>query len=81
MQCALGLFKIVFVVKGCLHIPTPSPSQCLSKFNIVVMVMGILTGRIDWPILPVIHWHSVKPSIDTVLNFWRALRQRLSRNV
>ena len=33
--------------KVCLHVPTPfpSPSQCLSKFNILLMVTGSLTGR------------------------------------
>ena len=40
----------------CLHIPTrcASPSQSSSKFNIVPMVMGTLTGKMGCtPILPI----------------------------
>ena len=44
------------MVKVCLHVPTQSlsPSQCPSKFNIVPMVTGSLTGKMGVePILPV----------------------------
>ena len=39
-------------LKVCLHVPTPS--LCPSEFNIVLMMMGNLTGRMgSRPILPV----------------------------
>ena len=55
-------------LKVCLHVPTPSPppSQCMSKFNIVLMVTGSLTGRMgDTSILPV----KLPITISTMLNF------------
>ena len=57
-------------LKDCLHIPTlsPSPSQFPSKFNIMSMVMGSLTGRMDVsPILPV----KLLITISIMLNFDR----------
>ena len=55
-------------LKVCLHIPTqsPSPLECPSKFNIVPMVTGCLTGRMGLEaILPV----KLTVTIDTMLNF------------
>ena len=57
-------------IKVCLHVPTPSqsPSQCPSKFNIVLMVTGGLAGRMGLsPILPV----KLSVTIDMMLNFDR----------
>ena len=54
-------------VKVCLHVPTPFLSllQCPSKFNIVLMVTGSLTGQMgDRPILPV----KLPVTIDIMLN-------------
>ena len=53
-------------LKVCLHIPTPTPSPSPSKFNIVPMVTGSLTGRMGLEaILPV----KLPVTIDTMLNF------------
>ena len=59
-------------IKVCLHVPTPSqsPSQSLSKFNIVLMVTGGLAGRMDdRPILPVRLPVRLPVTIDMMLNF------------
>ena len=57
------VLRCLLCFRVCLHIPTPSPS----KFNIVSMVMGSLTGRMGLePILPVNHWHNVKLLTGTV---------------
>ena len=56
------------MLKVCLHILTqsPSPSECPSKFNIVPMVTGSLTGRMGLEaILPV----KLPVTIGTILNF------------
>ena len=54
-----NLYKVT--IKVCLHLPTPSPSQCPSKLNIMSMVTGSLTGRMGLePILPVNNRHNVK---------------------
>ena len=48
----------------CLHLRTLFPSP--SKFNIVLMVMGSLTGRMaSRPILPI----KIPITTDTILNF------------
>ena len=57
-----------FSVKGVLHVLTrfPSPSQCPSKFIVVPIVTGSLTGRKgDRPILPV----KLPVTIDIMINF------------
>ena len=61
-------FHVTVGIKACLHIlmPCPSPSQSSSKFNIVQIVTGSLTGRMgDRPILPV----KLPITIDTMLSF------------
>ena len=50
-------------VRVCLHVPTPcpSPSESPSKFIIMPIVMGTLTGRMaSTPILPINHLCNVK---------------------
>ena len=56
-------------LRVCLHIPTPSPSpsQCLSKFNIVSMVDG-QNGSVTHSASQTArhHWHNVKLLMGTV---------------